>query len=127
VLNSLFADYLASVDKTLRGSPFVNDFQTQHEDRGEVWFLRVNVYFIDNSLLHFRELFVEQENPFKETYTYHYQREDGTMIFRYDNAPHFPNLPTAPHHKHVGENDVIAANAPDLESVLKEIEAFIKP
>lgn len=94
-LSSPFADYLASVDKNLRGSPFVNDFQTEHEDRGEVWFLRVNVYFIDNSLLHFRELFVGQENPFKKTYTYHYQRVDGTIVFRYDNAPHFPNLPTA--------------------------------
>jgi len=49
------------------------------------------------------------------------------MIFRYDNAPHFPDIPTAPHHKHIGENDVVAANAPDLESVLKEIEALIKP
>jgi len=126
VLNSLFVDYLASVDKTLRGSPFVNDFQTQHEDRGEVWFLRVNVYFIDNSLLHFRELFVGQENPFKKTYTYHYQRADGTIVFRYDNAPHFPNLPTAPNHKHIGETDVVAADVPKLELVLKEIEALIK-
>jgi len=125
-LSSPFADYLASVDQILRDSPFVNDFQTQHEDRGEVWFLRVNVYFIDNSLLHFRELFVGQENPFKKTYTYHYQREDGTLVFRYDNAPHFPHLPTAPNHKHIGETDVVAADVPKLESVLKEIEALIK-
>ena len=125
-MSNPFAGYLASVDKILRGSPFVNDFQTQHEDRGEVWFLRVNVYFIDNSLLHFRELFVGQENPFKKTYTYHYQGADGTMVFRYDDAPHFPHLPTAPHHKHIGENEVVAANTPDLESVLKEIEALIK-
>ena len=125
-MSSPFADYLASVDKILRGSPFVNDFQIQHEDRGEVWFLRVNVYFIDNSLLHFRELFVGQENPIKKTYTYHYQREDGTMVFRYDNAPHFPHLPTAPHHKHVGEAEVVAADAPDLQSILKEIEGTIK-
>jgi len=124
-LSSPLADYLASVDKTLRGSPFVNEFQTQHEDRGEVWFLRVNVYFIDNSLLHFRELFVGQENPFKKTYIYHYQRADGTIVFRYDNARHFPNLSTAPHHKHIGETEVVAADAPDLESVLKEIEAII--
>lgn len=124
-MSSPLADYLASVDKTLRGSPFVNEFQTQHEDRGEVWFLRVNVYFIDNSLLHFRELFVGQENPFKKTYAYHYQRADGTIVFRYDNARHFPNLSTAPHHKHVGETEVVAADAPDLESVLKEIEAII--
>ena len=125
-MSSKFLDYLAWVGRTLRESPFVNEFQTEHEDRGEVWFLRVNVYFIDNSLLHFRELFVGQENPFKKTYTYHYQCEDGTIVFRYDNAPHFPNLSTAPHHKHVGETDVVAANAPDLESVLREIEALIK-
>ena len=81
---------------------------------------------IDNSLLHFRELFVGQENPFKKTYTYHYQRADGTILFRYDNAPHFPNLPTAPNHKHIGETEVIASDAPDLQSVLKEIEALIK-
>jgi hypothetical protein len=124
-LSNPYLNYLAWVDKTLRDSPFVNDFQTQHEDRGEVWFLRVNAYFIDNSLLHFRELFVGQENPFKKAYTYHYQRADGTMVFRYDNAPHFPNVPTAPHHKHIGENNVIAATAPDLQSVLKEVEALI--
>lgn len=124
-MSSPFAEYLAWVDKTLRGSPFVNDFQTQHEDRGEVWFLRVNVYFIDNSLLHFRELFVGQEHPVKKTYTYHYQQADGSMVFRYDNAPHFPHLPTAPHHKHVGETEVIAAETPNLEAVLKEIEAIV--
>ncbi|MFZ5909439.1 MAG: toxin-antitoxin system TumE family protein [Chloroflexota bacterium] len=58
-------------------------------------------------------------------YAYHYQRADETVIFRYDNTRHFSNLPTAPHHKHIGETEVIAANAPDLQSVLKEIEAII--
>lgn len=124
-MNSEYLEYLEWVDKVLFGSPFVNEVKTHHEDRGEVWFLRVNVYFIDNSLLHFRELFVGQERPFKKTYTYHYQRADGAMVFRYDNAPHFPKLSTAPHHKHVGENDVVAADAPDLQSVLKEIESLI--
>ena len=119
------SEYLEWVDKVLSDSPFVYEVKTHHEDRKEVWLLRVNVYFIDNSLLHFRELFVGQERSIKKTYSYHYQRADGTMVFRYDNAPHFPNLPTAPHHKHIAENDVIAANAPDLQSVLKEIESLI--
>ncbi len=119
------SEYLEWVDKLLSDSPFVYEVKTHYEDREEVWFLRVNVYFIDNSLLHFRELFVGQERSFKKTYTYHYQRSDGTMVFRYDNAPHFPKLPSAPRHKHIGENDVIAANAPDLQSVLKEIESLI--
>jgi hypothetical protein len=63
-------EYLQSVDRLLSASPFVYEVETHHEDRGEVWFLRVNVYFIDNSLLHVRELFVGQERPIKKTYTY---------------------------------------------------------
>lgn len=53
------------------------------------------------------------------SYTYQYMRADGTLIFRYDDTNHFPHLHTAPHHKHVGENEVIPAHAPDLQSVLR--------
>lgn len=119
-------DYLQSILTLLSESPFVHEPVVNADDRDEVWFVRADVHFIDNSLLHFRELFVKQEKPFKKAYAYHYQRADGTIVFRYDNAPHFPNLPTAPNHKHVGETDVIAADAPDLQSVLKEIEAIIE-
>jgi hypothetical protein len=118
-------EYHESILALLSASPFVHETILSVDDRDEVWFIRADVHFIDNSLLHFRELFVKQDNPVKKAYTYHYQREDGTMVFRYDNAPHFPHLPTAPHHKHVGEDEVIAADAPDLQSVLREIEALI--
>jgi hypothetical protein len=119
-------DYLQFILALLSASPFVHEPVVNVDDRDEVWFIRADVHFIDNSLLHFRELFAKQDNPVKKAYTYHYQREDGMMVFRYDNAPHFPHLSTAPNHKHVGGNEVIAADAPDLQSVLKEIEALIK-
>lgn len=118
-------EHLDAVSELLSHSPFVSETKIHHEDRGEVWFLRVDVYFIDNSLLHFRELFVGQERPAKKTYTYHYQRADGQLVFRYDNAPHYPNLPTAPHHKHLGETEVIAAEPPTLKTVLQEIERLV--
>jgi hypothetical protein len=70
-------------------------------------------------------LFVRQETPVKIAYAYRYQHSDGAMIFRYDNAPHFPNLPTAPHPKHTSETNVIAANAPDFETVIREFENLI--
>jgi hypothetical protein len=63
---ALNSEYLEWVDKLLFDSPFVNEVKTHCEDRGEVWFLRVNVFFIDNSLLHFRELFVGQESSIKK-------------------------------------------------------------
>jgi hypothetical protein len=89
-------------------------------------YLRGNLLFKDGSRLHFRELVTTEPNVQLVSYTYHYQTANGRMIFRYDDSDHFLQLPSAPHHKHVGEKEVIAANVPDLESVLKEIEGMIK-
>jgi hypothetical protein len=121
----LIDDYLQKIQTALAESPFVAQPVLSVDDRGEVWFIRAEIYFIDDSLFHFRELFIGSGQWQKKTYTYHYQRADGTLIFRYDNAPHYPDLPSAPHHKHVGESDVIATNMPDFFSVLKEIESLI--
>jgi hypothetical protein len=33
-------------------------------------------------------------------YRYHLQDKNSELIFRYDNTPHFPDLPNFPHHKH---------------------------
>ena len=89
-------------------------------------YLRGDVLFKNGCHLHFRELVTTEPNIQRISYTYHFQSAEGKMIFRYDDSDHFPNLLSAPHHKHTGENDVIAANAPDLQSVLHEIERMIK-
>jgi hypothetical protein len=89
-------------------------------------FLRGDVVFKDSSRLHFRELVSTDPTVQLVSYTYQYMSADGATIFRYDDADHFLNLSTAPHHKHIGETEVIAADAPGLQSVLKEIEGMIK-
>jgi len=89
-------------------------------------YLRGDVLFKDDSHLHFRELVSTEPGIQRISYTYHYQRADGRMIFRYDDTDHFPYLSSTPHHKHTGENDVIATNAPDLQAVLNEIEQIIR-
>jgi len=60
------------------------------------------------------------------TYKFHYQDEDGNLIFRYDNSPHHPHLSTFPAHKHIG-NTVVEAEPPDLNEVLTEIDTIIYP
>jgi hypothetical protein len=52
-------------------------------------------------------------------YRYHFQDENNQVIFRYDSTPHFPDLPTFPHHKHLPDS-VIAAHRPSLTQVLQE-------
>ena len=59
-------------------------------------------------------------------YVFQYMQPNGTTIFRYDDSDHFPHLPTTPHHKHVGDNEVVASDELDLQSVLKEIEKLIE-
>lgn len=41
-------------------------------------------------------------------YRYHFQDERNCLVFRYDSTPHFPNLSTFPHHKHLPD-DVISS------------------
>ena len=61
--------------------------------------------FYDGSCLNI----VEQLEPIgrqdfnRVNYKFHYQDADGNLVFRYDNAPHYPYLSTFPAHKHVGK------------------------
>jgi len=81
--------------------------------------------FHDGSLLEFDEVIIfRNEQIVKLRYAYHYQNESGEMIFHYDNTPHYPNIFTYPHHKHVG-SAVEPAQVPDLSEVLREIEQLI--
>jgi hypothetical protein len=95
------------------------------ERRSEtIGFVRGDLTFEDGSRLHFREFVrkVEDAPADRYTYVYHYQSVEDKIIFRYDNTRHFPALENAPHHKLMGEADVIPTIAPDLKQVLKEIE-----
>jgi len=58
------------------------------------------------------------------SYRYHYQSSDGTVIFRYDNTPHHPELKTHPDHKHV-EEIVIESVRPNIEEVLNEVKKHV--
>jgi len=50
--------YLRKIQTVLSASPYVSQPIISVDDRGEVLFIHADKYFIDNSLLHFRELFL---------------------------------------------------------------------
>ncbi|HEX6386053.1 MAG TPA: DUF6516 family protein [Anaerolineae bacterium] len=81
--------------------------------------------FWDGSLLEFREIFVEEGIVLVKTeYAYHYQDAKGKLIFRYDNAPHHPEIATHPHHKHTS-NRTEVSEPPHLNDVLHEIDQHL--
>ncbi|MGH2523179.1 MAG: toxin-antitoxin system TumE family protein [Anaerolineales bacterium] len=54
------------------------------------------------------------------------EHRGGNRVFRYDNAPHHPEILTFPHHKHLGPEDRLAESTePNLADVLAEIEGLL--
>ena len=50
----------------------------------------------------------------------------GEIVFRYDNAPHHPEIATHPHHKHLGQaNRLAPADQPGLSQIFIEIETLL--
>lgn len=83
--------------------------------------------FWDGSLLEFREVLIESGIVLVKTdYVYHYQDANDVLIFRYDNAPHHPEVSTHPHHKHMPQG-IETAVPPDLTNILKEIDQYLYP
>jgi hypothetical protein len=122
----LIETYLKLLLDTVAASPIVHASNVVLDKRTpRAGLIRGDLYFADGSRLHFRELVEIQANVVRQMYSYHYQRADDSLIFRYDDTPHHSGLPNFPHHKHVGsETNVISVAPPDLPSVLREIEAM---
>jgi hypothetical protein len=81
--------------------------------------------FWDGSLLEFTETLIERGVVLIKTdYAYHFQDTQNQLIFRYDNAPHHPEVSTHPHHKHTSKG-IETANPPYLNDVLREIDQYL--
>lgn len=120
-------EYFQAIDALLATSPIVREYDVHFDKRSlSRGYLRGDVLFQDDSLLHVREFVSMGAETERMVYTYHYQRADGRLVFRYDNTPHYPDLPHAPHHRHDTSGEVNGVQPPDLESVLQEIELLIE-
>jgi hypothetical protein len=118
-------DYFGSLERSLMQNPLVSRLGepficlTSDDYNG---IFRGRAYFWDDSFLDIYEaVSTELGYPVRVSYAYTYLRE-GKRVFRYDNAPHHPEIITFPHHKHIGPHDRVApADQPSLGRVLAEI------
>jgi hypothetical protein len=119
--------YFRSILSALGVSPVVQSHDITLDKRGpSAGYVRGVVFCADESQLNFREFVNTQPRVERFTYVYHYQAADGSMVFRYDDTPHFPDLSSFPHHKHLSDGTtVLACDAPTLAQVLAEIETLV--
>jgi hypothetical protein len=125
----IIADYFAGLERTLRRNPQVSKLQEPFTCLASDDFnglVRGRVFFWDGSYLDLYEVVsTELGYPVRISYAYTYLKE-GRRIFRYDNAPHHPEIVTFPLHKHIGPQDRLTpADQPSLNSVLLEIADWL--
>ncbi len=122
----MIEEYFRGIEELLATRGFIHSWSITYDKRSSfVGFVRGEVRFVDRSVLYVREFVHVEHSPQRHTYAYHYQGPDGVLVFRYDNAPHYPELPSAPHHKHVTDLSVVPSVAPDLSSVLEEVGRLV--
>ena len=84
------------------------------------------IVFIDGSKLHFLEYVSAEEDKLERiVYRFHYAKPSGQLVFRYDNAPHHPSVPTYPHHKHLANGTVAPSTEKSLPEVLEEVKTLV--
>lgn len=82
------------------------------------------VTLIDTSRLDAYEGVFPDPSGIYRRYSFHWAKADRTLIIRWDNAPHYPSLENAPHHKHLSKQ-VEPSPEMTLEMVLAEIQTII--
>ncbi|MGA2226214.1 MAG: toxin TumE [Syntrophobacteraceae bacterium] len=87
--------------------------------------LRVRVRFVDGSLLELNEAVIVEANVIEHLdYRYHLQDVRNRLLLRYDNTPHFPDVDTFPHHKHVRDS-VVPSARPSVQQAIEEAMQFL--
>jgi len=100
-------------------SEIKNDFRTE-----QIGIIRGNLVFADQSILYFTEYLDLRYRVEKLSFSYHYQKKTGTLIFRYDNARHRPKL-AFENHKHVADGKITEAGIPALTDVFDEVMDYL--
>ena len=90
-------------------------------DEESVKLIKLKAKIIDGSLLYITELRTENY----QKYSYHWQKEDGQLIIRWDNSPHWKNIKTFPHHKHE-KNQILPSHRINIQDVIEEITKRLK-
>ncbi len=83
--------------------------------KGKCTILRLKVILIDQSRVYIREIW---RGGSLVDYSYWWVSSDDSPIEGWDNAPHHPEIPTYPHHKHTKEG-VKELRNPQLEEFFK--------
>lgn len=123
------ADYIDEIKSLLISAPFVVDVEILREEAiGNDGLYRLRAKLEDGSEVQMFERFelVEHGLTLVGKYSFHWQQQNGTLLKRWDNAPHHPEIATFPDHVHDGREENVIPCAPmNGVRILKLIENML--
>jgi len=79
----LIESYFRQIDELIARTPIVGASSITYDKRSPyIGFIRASLYFVDGTVLHFREFVNVQHDIDRYMYVYQYQKADGTLVFR---------------------------------------------
>ncbi|MFM6170696.1 MAG: DUF6516 family protein [Nodosilinea sp.] len=124
-------DYLATIKAALTRSPVVQEWQIVNEmalsDRGH---FRGRLILANGDFVEASEFFYIRNDGIEQQ-RYRYQWMDAQqqqLKKRWDNAPHFPDVETFPHHVHVNQEDnVLPSQMFGIPGLITLLEQELSP
>ena len=126
--------YLRRLDELLSASALVQDVEIvrrliRDTEFEKVLHYRYRVLLANGDLVEMTERVLEVQGALDiSKYRHHWQDRTGQLIKRWDNAPHYREIDTFPHHLHDGAEDHVVRHASTsglevLQQILEEAEA----
>lgn len=120
-------EYLAHVKALIHKHEKVRQWEkVREETQGKLGLFRYRLICVDGSLLELFERFEISETHVSVTkYSFHWQEPDGRLRKRWDNAAHYPEIQTFPHHVHDQDETAVMAHPPvTVENILEFLSAI---
>ena len=106
------------LDLIARYDRFIKSFHVpMYQQEGEILRFNAQLIFTNDSKLFIKEYIFENK---ERKYAYHWIDSSGNLICRWDNANHWPDISTSPHHKHSGDK-VFESTETSVGDVLNKI------
>ena len=117
--------YLDDVERQFLLSPVVRSFQVrEREEHLQEGFIRIRATLSNSDVFEAFEFVVATPDTIETlTYRIHWQRHDGHLKRRWDNAPHHREVSTFPHHVHVGSIAHVESSEP---TTILKVLAFLE-
>ncbi|MBW8049433.1 MAG: hypothetical protein FVQ77_03655 [Cytophagales bacterium] len=117
--------YFKEIELHLLQSPKILDYSILRKNillkEGKI---RIKIYMRNGDIIELFEYAIEKSSKLiPQKYSVHWQDDNGNLKRRWDNAPHYKDLPNFPHHIHY-INDRVESNTsvPNILEILLEIE-----